>query len=299
LNGQQFCRYYINNRGTCLAKIQANCMGIYDRDYSRQTFGGRGFSGMGLRMPPITPAVKWLLMINAAVFVLQMFADRIMLQWFSVYPASVFMALQPWRIITYQFLHGGFFHLFFNMLVLYFFGPLLEGIWGRRKFVTFYLVCGAMGGIVYPLLVLTGVIRDAAAMVGASGAIYGMLAAGAVLFPHVRVLFMFIVPMSLRTLAIVLAAVSILSFAGGHNAGGEAAHLAGMAAGLVYVLGWPRLEGRLQSQRKGSWARKAAREREFQTEVDRILGKVHESGISSLTMKEKKVLKEATQREQR
>jgi len=253
---------------------------------------------MRMTMPPITPAVKWLLIINVAVFVLQMLAYEFIITWFSVFPKTAFMALQPWRLITYQFLHGGPMHLFFNMLVLYFFGPLLERMWGSRRFVTFYLVCGAMGGIVYPLLVFTGRLT-AGYLIGASGAIYGMLAAGAVLFPQVRVLFMFVIPMSLRTLAFVLVAMSLISFAGGQNAGGEAAHLAGMAAGFAYVLGRPWLEGRLRTQRKGGWAKKMERERQFQVEVDRILAKVHTSGIKSLTFREKKVLKEATQREQR
>ncbi len=273
-------------------------MGIYDRDYVREDFGGSGVPGMGIALPPITPAVKWLLIINGIVFVMQIFADEFMTRWFSVFPATWFMALQPWRLITYQFMHGDFFHLFFNMLVVYFFGPLLERMWGSRRFITFYLICGAAGGIVYPLLVLVDVLR-ALPMVGASGAIYGMLAAGAVIFPQVRVLFMFVIPMSLRTLAIVLLVVSVISFAGGRNAGGEAAHLAGMAVGAVYVLWQPWFRNVRLGNRKGNWARKMDRERQFQADVDRILAKVHNSGIKSLTYREKRILKEATQREQK
>jgi len=275
-------------------------MGIYDRDYTREDYG-RGGSGMRLMMPPITRMVKWLLIINAAVFVVESVSKPLkgfITTWFSVNPASVVMALEPWRVVTYQFLHADFFHIFFNMLVLYFFGPLLEGMWGSRRFLTFYLICGAAGGVVYPVLVLAGALEPVP-MVGASGAIYGMLAAGAVLFPQVRVLFMFVFPMSLRTLAIVLVAISLLSFAGGHNAGGEAAHLAGMAAGLTYVLGQPWLKGSLLARKKGGWAKKMEHQRQFQTEVDRILAKVHTSGISSLTRREKKILQEATRREQR
>lgn len=272
-------------------------MGIYDRDYTRDSFHGH-IPGMNLALPPITPAVKWLLIINGVVFALQILADRFMIQWFSVFPATVFMALQPWRLITYQFMHGDFFHLFFNMLVVYFFGPLLERMWGSRKFIVFYLVCGAAGGVVYPLLVFAKVLTPLP-LVGASGAIYGMLGAGAVLFPQVRVMFMFLFPMSLRTLSVILVVISLLSFAGGRNAGGEAAHLAGMAAGLTYVLGGPWLEGRLRMQKKGNWAKKMERQREFQAEVDRILAKVHTSGIKSLTYREKQVLREATRRKQR
>ncbi|RKY05774.1 MAG: DUF1751 domain-containing protein, partial [Planctomycetota bacterium] len=194
---------------------------------------------MRLMLPRMTPAVKWLLIINIAVFVpayLIPALDNFLTVWFSVYPSTLLRALQPWRLISYQFLHAGVMHVLFNMLILYFFGPLLERLWGTRRFAVFYLVCGAMGGLVYPLLVLSNVLRPLP-LIGASGAIFGMLAAGAVLFPGLRVFFMGIFPMSLRTLAILLAVLSLLKFAGDHNRGGEAAHLAGMAAGIAYVLG--------------------------------------------------------------
>lgn len=276
-------------------------MGIYDRDYTHEGHGGGGRPQMRLMMPSITPVVKWLLIINIAVFIpcyMTRSLDEFVTTWFSVFPANLFMALQPWRIITYQFLHGGIFHLFFNMLVLFFFGPLIERLWGSKKFLIFYLTCGAMGGILYPILAITHVL-SAEPMVGASGAIYGMLAAGAVLFPNLRVYVMGIFPMSLRALAIVIAVISILKFFGGENAGGEAAHLAGMAAGLTYVMWRPWVETKRLQQKKGAWERKIQFERDFQAEVDRILEKVHQSGINSLTRKEKAMLKEATQREQR
>jgi len=255
---------------------------------------------MHLMLPSITPAVKWLLIINIAVFVPAYMIpplDRFLTMWFSVYPATLLKAIQPWRLISYQFLHAGAFHILFNMLVLYFFGPLLERLWGTRKFVVFYLVCGAMGGLVYPLLVLSKILAPAP-LIGASGAIYGMLAAGAVLFPGLRVYLMGIFPMTLRALAILLAVLSLLKFAGGQNAGGEAAHLAGMAAGFAYVFAQPWAQARILKSKKGAWAKKLERQQEFQAEVDRILDKVHTSGVKSLTRKEKSILREATRREQ-
>ena len=177
---------------------------------------------------------------------------------------------------------------------------MLERLWGSRKFLVFYLVCGAAGGVLYPLLALAGWLR-VAPLIGASGAILGMLAAGAILFPNMRVLVMFIFPMRLRILAVILALVSILTllrpeqFA---NAGGEAAHLAGMAAGAIYVFSQPwraKLALKTQTQR---WQSKAAEQHKLQAELDRILQKVHQSGIHSLTSKEKKILKQATKAEQ-
>jgi membrane associated rhomboid family serine protease len=274
-------------------------MGIYDRDYTHEGYG-EGGGTMRFMAPTLTPAVKWILIINVAVFIpsflirsLGVFLDN----WFAVYPYSAFAALQPWRLISYQFLHAGIFHVFFNMLVLYFFGPMLEGLWGTKRFLTFYLVCGATGGVVYTILVAAGVLT-AAPMVGASGAIYGMLAAGAILFPNLRVYVMGIFSMTLRVLAIVIAAISLLRFMDGRNAGGEAAHLAGMAMGIAWVLWQPTVEARLHEQKKGSWKRKIEQQRTFQAEVDRILTKVHDSGLNSLTRKERNTLKRATQMEQ-
>jgi membrane associated rhomboid family serine protease len=259
-----------------------------------------------MAFPKITPVVKWLLIINVAVFLVSFLitpVGKFFFYWFSVYPATLGMSLQLWRPMTYQFLHStsGFGHIFWNMLILFFFGPMLERLWGSRKFLVFYLVCGAAGGVLYPLLALAGWLR-VAPLIGASGAILGMLAAGAILFPNMRVLVMFIFPVRLRIVAVILALVSILTLLRPEqfeNAGGEAAHLAGMAAGAIYVFsqGWrERFKLKIQS---GRWEKKIVTERSLQAELDRILQKVHDSGIQSLTPKEKKLLRQATEAEQR
>ena len=280
-------------------------MGLYDRDYTRADFESQSRYAPHMRMalPKITPVVKWLLIINVAVFLLSFLIDplaRFFFHWFSVYPATVLTSLQIWRPITYQFLHDGPWHIFWNMLILFFFGPMLERLWGSKKFLTFYLVCGAVGGLLYPFLALVGWL-DVAYLVGASGSILGMLAAGAILFPNMMVYVGGIIPVRLVILAIVFAAISIISllrpdrFA---NAGGEAAHLGGMVAGAVYVFSqsW-RAKLRLKI-RSGTWEKKMAAQRNLQVEVDRILEKVHDQGIHNLTSKEKKTLKQATRTEQ-
>lgn len=277
-------------------------MGLYDRDYTRADYESKSHYAPQMRMafPRITPVVKWLLIINVVVFVLSSMIRPLtgfFFTWFSVYPASVAMSLQPWRLVTYQFLHGGFGHIFVNMLPLFFFGPMIERVWGSKKFLVFYLVCGAAGGVLYSLLAHAGWLRIGP-MVGASGAIFGILAAGAILFPNAIVLLMFVFPMRLWILAVILAFISIMNLFGGYNAGGEAAHLAGMAAGAAYVFSqsW---RGKLKLKlRAGQWEKKMAARRNLQLELDRILQKVHESGIHSLTSKEKKILKQATKAEQ-
>ncbi len=278
-------------------------MSIYDRDYTRESRGHafRSAPQMRMSLPRITPVVKWLLIINIVVFVASFMIKPLgvfFYRWFSVFPASLGLALQLWRIITYQFLHdiNGFGHIFGNMLVLFFFGPMLERHWGSKKFLIFYLLCGAMGGILYPLLAFAGWLK-VGALVGASGAIFGMLAAGAILFPNLNVYIWGIFPIRFIILAIILAVISIMNIFGGENAGGEAAHLAGMAAGAVYVFSesWrAKFKLKLRSDQSDKQMTTTI---DLQAELDRILQKVHESGIHSLTSKERKTLKRVTELE--
>jgi membrane associated rhomboid family serine protease len=283
-------------------------MGLYDRDYTRADFRSQFYGGPHMRMlfPRLTPAVKWLLIINVAVF-LPGFLVRplgdFLETWFSVYPASVGRSLQLWRLISYQFLHDfdGFGHIFWNMLILYFMGSILEPVWGSRKFLVFYLICGAAGGIFYPVLALAGWLSKGP-LVGASGAILGVIAACGILFPNLMVYLFGIIPVRLAILALIMGVISVMSVLRPDviaNAGGEAAHLAGAATGVVYVLSesWrAKLKLKLRS---GAWEKQMAAQRDLRVEVDRILQKVHDSGIHSLTSKEKRILRKATDLEQR
>lgn len=274
-------------------------MGIYDRDYTHDNYNRRGPS-VRFVMPPLTPVVKYLLIANIIIFILTFLVpaiDRLLLTWFSVFPADIAWSLQIWRLISYQFLHGGIGHVFFNMLILYFFGPMLESFWGSNRFLRFYLICGAMGGVLYTVFVNVG-FMEALPLIGASGAIYGMLAAGAILFPNMKVYIWGIIPMPLPLLAVIIAVISFLGMMRGANAGGDAAHLAGMAAGAVYVLWKPWQQKIKINTQQGAWGRKMQSEKNFHAEVDRILGKVQAQGINSLTRKEKQILQQATKREQ-
>jgi membrane associated rhomboid family serine protease len=283
-------------------------MGLYDRDYTQADFKSEGADfrfAPQFSLPTLTPVVKWLLIVNVGIFVVAaLMGSRadFLFTWFSVYPATIGMSLQLWRLITYQFLHdtSGFGHIFVNMLALFFFGPMLERFWGSRRFLVFYLVCGATGGVVYPVLANIGWLgKDP--LVGASGSVLGILAAGAMLFPRLRVYIWGIFPVRLMVLALIFAAMSILTLLQPNqfgNAGGEAAHLGGMAAGALYVLSqsWrDRLKFKL---RAGQWEKRMTSQRDLQAEVDRILQKVHDHGLQSLTRKEKSTLKEATKAEQ-
>jgi membrane associated rhomboid family serine protease len=276
-------------------------MGLYDRDYTRADFQSQFHHAPHMRMvfPRLTPVVKWLLIINVVVYFAQILgADMILLSAFAVRPEPLLSVLQVWRLVTYQFLHGSLLHILFNMLGLFFLGPTLERHWGSKRFLIFYLSCGVAGGVFYIVLVAFGWLA-ALPMIGASGAILGVLAACAILFPQFVVFFPFF-PVPIRVAAIILILIYVASLlTRGSNAGGNAAHLAGMAAGATYVVSqsW-RAKLKLKVQ-TGAWERKIAAERGLRVELDRILKKVHDSGVHSLTSKEKRILKRATEAERR
>jgi len=280
-------------------------MGLYDRDYSREGYQQRyqSMPQMRFAFPRITPVVKWLLIINIGVHFVKVifFQGRgngipPLESLFAVYPDPLWKALEVWRLISYQFLHWNGLHLLLNMLALYFLGPTLEGHWGSKRFLKFYLGCGAAGGVFYVALVAVGFLEPLP-MVGASGAILGLLAACAILFPHF-VVFIFFFPVPIRVAAVGLTLLYILNIlTTQRNAGGDAAHLAGMVAGAFYVLSasW---RGRLKLKIRTTRRQKRERtERDIQQEVDRILEKVHNSGIHSLTVREKRLLRRATELE--
>ncbi|MDH3583562.1 MAG: rhomboid family intramembrane serine protease [Phycisphaerae bacterium] len=286
-------------------------MGFHDRPYSGQE--PRPPAAMSrLRSGSI---VVWLLGINCAVFLIDGvlsgsarggdLAPRV---WGNFNIQQAFNEWQLWRLFTYQFLHADLFHLLFNMIALYFFGPLMERWWGSRRFLGFYLFCGMCGAVIYSLLAFVPNLLNTSAstpLVGASGSIYGILIGCAVLYPHQRVMLLIPpIPMSLRTLAIILMAVILLSLiSGSQNAGGEAAHLGGAILGYILVR-FPALLNPLAGGgggRRGPSRQERAQKREQEKRqsenagIDKILEKVHREGLHSLTRKEKQLLQKATE----
>jgi len=282
-------------------------MGLYDRDYTQADFHSnqshfRYAPQMRMSFPKLTPVVKWLLIINIGVFLAAITIKPLgifIYQWFELDATSLGRVLQVWRLISYQFLHAPdyYWHIFMNMLFLFFLGPTLERHWGGKKFLPFYLGCGVAGALFYFFLVAVGFLQ-AREMVGASGSILGMLAACAILFPQF-VVFIFIFPVPIRIAAVGFTALYfLLVVTKADNAGGNAAHLAGMAAGAAYVLSQSWRDKFKFKLRSGRLEKQMASQRNLQVELDRILEKVHNSGIQSLNSKEKNILKEATKSEQ-
>jgi hypothetical protein len=208
-----------------------------------------------------------------------------------------------------MFVHAGFFHLFFNMLILFFFGPPLEGMWGGREFIKFYLVSGLGGAI------LSYFFAFQSAIVGASGAIYGVMLAFAMNWPNMQIYIWGILPVKAKWLVGFLAAASILSLVGGAQDGvAHWAHLGGFGAGYLYLTLNDQLTSRVdrlktfvsrrkiqvEKQARGGdeSGRTAPRRDEDRVldEVDRVLDKISTSGLQSLTDEELKLLDEVSKR---
>ena len=286
-------------------------MSWQDRDYSHSNYGqGPGQTMMpGFAWPGITPVVKILLIVNIAVFVAKaIFGPKFTAFWDFTVPQAV-SGGQIWRFVTYQYLHGSVGHIFFNMVGLYFLGNLMERRWGGRKFFLLYTLFGVAGALLYTLTVAVNLFPPIP-MIGASGSVLGLVGACAVAAPHVKVLLFFLFPVSIRTVAIIFGAVYLLSVMSSEN-GADACHLGGLAVGALWV--W--LEGKslipfsgasgrtighsgrkwVQVKvRKGAWERKLKRKQAHQAEIDRILRKIHEKGLASLSSYEKKLLQKAS-----
>lgn len=276
-------------------------MGFQDRPYYRepQPSGPGGFGRPTFSLPRLTPMVKYLLIANFAIYILQIIGWRretaFIEEWFA---AVSWKPWQIWRLITFQFLHAGTIHILFNMLGLFFLGPTLERSWGSKKFLTFYLLCGAVGGALFligsHLSMFFGNI-----LVGASGGVLGLLVACAILFPHFVVLLLFF-PVPIRFAAVLFTGVYILSVISGvGNAGGDLCHLGGMATAFVWIMSRPYFAKWKMKHQEGAYQRKLENQQQLQYEVDRILAKVHEQGIQSLTRKEKQILQDATEHQKR
>ncbi len=295
-------------------------MSWQDRPYSggQNTSGGFGGAG-GVRIgfPKPGKVVKWLLMANFAVFVVQAFSRDFAppYGWMTeTFGARADQWPQVWRLITFQFLHGGVMHMGLNMLGLYMLGTPVEGRLGPKRFLTFYLLCGAMAAVAYILVSLSVGGATWKPLVGASGGVFGLIVAAAVYFPHMRLVLMFF-PMPIRSAAVVifgLMVLTILMGVGGVKGGAfwsHVAHFGGAATAGVWLLlehhrggrasdaGPGIAEGVVAKIRSGQWERKMQEQQKTRAEVDRILEKIHTRGIASLSGKEKRLLKKATEKQ--
>ncbi len=184
-------------------------------------------------MPPVT---QTLLFANIAVYLAQGLG-LVPLDALALWPPGGFESrFEPWQLVTYAFLHGGFAHIFFNMLGLYMFGSEVERLFGSRFYAAYYFGCVVSAALTH-LAVTSWMGGPPIPTVGASGGIYGLLLAFGVYFPHRRVLLLFPpIPLPARIFVIVFAAVELVFGVTGTAAGvAHFAHLGGMIGGWLMI----------------------------------------------------------------
>jgi membrane associated rhomboid family serine protease len=297
--------------------------------YRPSLFGGFSF------FPPV---LKALLITNAVVwFVFDFFLAQFTLNGYPLFTAlESYLALWPlgsahgpgffpWQLGTYMFLHGGFWHLFFNMLWLWMFGMELEHVWGSRKFLIFYLSCGLGAGVAN--LIVTTLLGQTAPVVGASGAIMGVLIAFGMLFPDRPIYLYFLLPIRAKYfVALVIGFDLFYGVTGTADGVAHFAHLGGAAMGFLFILADRNL---IPVRSWFSWLRprhdvtpddtrwryddrhvqdakfydihagkppRGKDEEVSQEEIDAILDKISKGGYQNLTEEEKRILNEASRK---
>ena len=187
----------------------------------------------------MTPAVKWLIWVNVAAFVLTTFVAGLTIP-FGLTPAAVFGELWIWQVVTYMFLHAGLGHILFNMLTLWMFGVELERRWGTPYFLQYYFVVG-VGAALTTLVVSLLPFAFAAPLyfsstIGASGAVYGLLMAYALYFPDRPIYMYFFFPIPAKYFVLILGAISFfLSISDTRGGVAHATHLGGLIFGYAYL----------------------------------------------------------------
>lgn len=190
----------------------------------------------------ITPAIRTLLAINVAVYLLQALAPDPVVGTFALWPPGEGFAL--WQLGSYAFLHGNLTHILFNMLGLWMFGTELERAWGSRRFSLFYAVCVLSAGLTQ--LGVGALMGSAEPTVGASGGVYGLLLAFAMRYPNRIIMLMFPpIPMPAWLFAIVFGGLELVLGVTGTEAGvAHFAHLGGMLGGYLTLQVWGNPERR-------------------------------------------------------
>ena len=263
---------------------------------------------MSFGTPGISRGIKTILIATLVVYVFQVIPQtgRLLLNWGSLIPYLTFAQGQFWRLVSYMFLHdpNAPFHILFNLLMLWMFGNEIETIWGTKRFTYFYFICGIGSGF-FSLLNLFNARMSLTPVIGASGAVLGVLTMYAYYFPHRQVLLFFILPVNIR---IVILGYALLSLFGAFSSGGvisHITHLGGIVVALSYVKLYPLFTGffeNISTMRSERLSRRRAEEEAgrkafFEREVDPILEKIAREGMESLTKEEKQILKKAAARD--
>jgi len=239
----------------------------------------------------VTPWVLRLIVANIVVYFLEQTGMGVA-NYLAFVPNDV--VLQPWTLVTYMFVHANVTHILFNMLALYFFGPRVEERLGSRRFITLYLLSGVSGAV------LSMMFARNAPIVGASGAVFGVMLAFARFWPTAEIYIMGILPLQARVAVLLMAAAALWSGVQGSRGGvADFAHLGGFGGGWLYLIWLDRRAGikKFRSKTVAPVGKDVlANYKSINTgsihavnrdEVNRILDKINASGLASLTAQEK------------
>jgi membrane associated rhomboid family serine protease len=201
-------------------------------------YSTRSYSRYNIGVPGLPTGIKWLLIANTAVFLLQWLAqgtsfDGIFAP-FALVPSLVAKHFYIWQLATYMFLHGGIWHILWNMLALWMFGSDIEQAWGTRRFLRMYFFCGVGAGIC--VVVLNYIFGNPnIATIGSSGAIYGILLISAMLWPDRVILFSFLFPIKMKYFVMIVGAIAFLNSRSVNSGVSDVAHLGGMLFGYIFL----------------------------------------------------------------
>ena len=289
------------------------------------------------------PVIKNLLIINGVVFFIQLLMDNftfggypawyLLNKWFALNPISGVDAagepfnFQVWQLVTYQFMHGGFSHILFNMFALWMFGSSIEDVFGSKKFLIFYLLAGVSAGLLH-LFVSPLLGSLPAVTIGASGSVYGVLIAYALFFPDNLIFLYFLIPVKAKYLIGFLVVIEFLAVDSASSGVAHLAHLGGALFGFLYIMFDKNSYVSLKNLFNKSFYYKSNPKRDIftnpfsrksqtdnevqdanyydlnhkdetevtQAEIDKILDKISQSGYQNLTDHEKKILFQASKK---
>ena len=244
-----------------------------------------------------TNAIKLLVSVNFGIFLLQSLSrsEMIFFQLFGLVPKLIWSEFMIWQPVTYLFFHGGIWHVLINMFVLWMFGSELERLWGKQRFLKYYFITGIGSGVMTSLFNLS----SSTPVVGASGAVFGVLMAYGITYPNRTIYLYGIIPIRSMLFVIAVGLIAFVSSFDGTSRISHITHLSGMVIGYIilkrrwhfndiwFSIRKKTLEYQIQREEK-----RLSHRQELENNIDKILDKINKQGFQSLSDKEEKQLYE-------
>jgi len=238
-----------------------------------------------------TDAIKVLISINFGIFILQALsgAENLFFPLFGLVPKLVWSELMIWQPFTYIFFHGGIWHVLINMFVLWMFGSELERLWGKQHFLKYYFVTGIGSGLITMFLGFNSMIP----IVGASGAVYGVLLAYGLTYPNRTVYLYGIIPIKSLWFVMGIGLIAFMSSFNNVSQISHLTHLSGMVIGYFMLKKpvrwndlWFEIRKKTMEYRVQKEEKKVSRQQEIERDIDFILDKINRDGFDSLSQQE-------------